>query len=165
MRENTPPDQLPPLKCAGCQGPHAASDSNCPARRSAIQAHRCKFTDTAFYFPTQSPHETAIPSPHSTLVLNGDRAPPLGSPRTGSQRGLRCQSKSLRCLHGNKKPLKPSVSSIKYTTKCLCHMHWLRVLSYFSYNYWYFTNNTFFIFLLLLHCRSLMDSYGLFPTI
>ena len=62
MRKNSPLDQLPPLKCVGCQGPHAASDTSCPARRMAIQAHRRKITVTDFYFPVQSQHETAIHS-------------------------------------------------------------------------------------------------------
>ena len=56
------------------------------------------------------------------------------------------------------------VSSIKYTTNCLCYMHWLSLIS-FIFIGMYFTNNTFIIFPLLLHCRSFMDSYGPFPTI
>ena len=50
-QKDHPIDQITPLNCAGCQGPHAASDKNCPIRRAAVYQHWCNITDKGRYFP------------------------------------------------------------------------------------------------------------------
>src|SRR6266481_7747771 len=39
MRKYAPPDQIPPLKCVRCQGPHAATDHSCPVQRAVVCSH------------------------------------------------------------------------------------------------------------------------------
>ena len=50
-QQHAPLDQLPPLKCIECQGPHAASDSRCLACRAAVHTHRCRIADAGPHFP------------------------------------------------------------------------------------------------------------------
>ena len=65
-QKDYPIDQITPLNCAGCRGPHAASDKNCPIWRAAVYQHWCNIVDKGCYFPvmpsTQHARQAGSPS-------------------------------------------------------------------------------------------------------
>ena len=65
-QKDHPIDQITPLNCTGCQGPHAASDKNCPIWRATVYQHWHNIADEGRYCPVmlsmQRTHRAGPPS-------------------------------------------------------------------------------------------------------